>query len=366
MGIERIHVSVVDKMRTFAEQPFNVVLVLGTTTDPEAVKDVLKTFTADNLDAVALDFPVATPEYKTVAKMLAQDPHPDLFYVYSVTRGPTPAATDLSAALLAAKAAIEHDGLTPFYFVVLTEHEEITGDLEEVMDTAAANEWFVVAASPEGLTATQIRTLCNDLNSDRVLIVAHDASDTERPDAALAGYWAGMEVGSLTLDCKPLNNVSAAAFTGAQVATMLAGCPGVPAPIVYIKQAGVPVTVGSWSTNGTYADMRRAKDWLKARMTEAILGLKLQNPKIPQTDHGQNMVCHCIEGVLNKATSQGIVQPRGGSGQWEVVIPTLEWLARNDPQALAKRHLRTIYVRLWPKGAWEEFTIVVELSWSLD
>lgn len=368
MSLERISVTIFDATRPFAVDSFNIPLVLGTTVDEEAVKDTLKVYSSNDLDAVAVDFPTTTSEYKTVAKMLAQDPHPRTFYIYSVTRTATPVVTDLSDALLAAKTAVEEAGLSMFYFVLLTEHEEVAGDLAEVADTVAALTTLCVTANEVGATAGAIKTLCDEINSDRVVIIAHDDPDDERPDAGCIGYWAGMPVGSLTLDTKTFNNVSAADWNSGDIATFLANTPGVSAPIPYVKQCGVPVLAGSWTTNGTYADLRRCKDWLKSRMKEALFALLLQNPKVPFTQHGLNMVRHAIEGVLNRASSVGILQKREGlgDGRWEIDIPTLSWLAKNDPTALAQRILRVIRIRCWPQGAIEGFDVEIYMSWSLD
>jgi len=364
MAFQRISVTVIDGTRPFAEAAFNIPLILGTTTDPQAAKDTLKVYSSDDLTAIAQDFPTDTPEYKAAAKLLAQDPHPDLLYIYSVTRSATPTPTDLSDGLTAAVTAIEQNHYTPFYFVVLTEHEEVDGDLEEVADWVSARTNILIAANKAGLTAQEIITQAQNINSDRVVMVAHTDPDIERPDAGLVGYWAGMPVGSVTLDTKPLNNVAAAAWTSADIAAFMAKEAVAGACIPYVYQGGVPVTVGSWTTAGPYADLRRCKDWLVAKMEEALFGLKLQNPKIPQTDHGRHMVQHALEGVLNRAASMGIVQQRAGVGRWEIDVPTLQWLADNDPQALVHRHLRTIRIRVWPVGAWEAFTVLVYLNWE--
>ena len=361
--IERIHVSVIDQTRPFAQTAFNVPLILGTSSDPSAVKDTLCVYSTDDLAAIAADFPVTTPEYLTAVKLLSQDPHPELLYIYSVTRSATPVVADLSAAVLAAKTACEEANQTMFYFVVLANHEEVAGDLEEVADTVSAQTMMLITVNDTAKTASQIVSLAATLNSDRVVLLAHDAPDTERPDGGIAGFFAGMEVGSLTLDTTALNNVAAATWNSSEVAALLAPKKVIP----YVMRRNVAVTICGWTTDGNYADLRRCKDWIKARMTESLFGLKLQNPKIPQTEHGINMVRHALEGVLNLAASKGIVQKRGGTGKgrWEVDIPTLAWLSANDPTALSSRHLRTIRVRVWPVGAFEEFTVIVYLTWSL-
>ena len=364
MSFQRISVTVIDGTRPFAESTFNIPLILGTTTDPEAVKDTIKVYSSDDLTAVAVDFPVTTAEYKTAVKMLAQDVHPDLFYIYSITRSATPTPTDLSVGLLAAVTALEEAHYNPFYFVLLTEHEEVAGDLEELADTVSARINILVTSNKAGLTASEIITVSQDINSDRVVMLAHTDPDGERVDAGATGYWAGMPVGAITLDTKPFNNISAADWNSGDIAAFLAKEAVAGACISYVYQGEVPVTVGSWTTNGTYADLRRCKDWLVAKMEEALFGLKLQNPKIPQTDHGRHMVQHCLEGVLNRAASMGIVQQRAGVGRWEIDIPTLQWLADNDPQALIHRHLRTIRIRVWPVGAWEAFTVLIYLNWE--
>jgi|GEM_PF-3334430 len=367
--IQRINVSVIDGTRPWATAAFNIPLVLGTSVDPEAVKDTLKRYTSDDLVAVAADFPVTTPEYKTVAKILAQDVHPDTVYVFSVTRGATPAPEDLSAAILEAKRQCEAAQWAEFYFIVPTEREEVEGDLEEMADTVSAMTAIMVTANEVGATPSQIKAVCEEIASDRVVIIAHDDPDEERPDAATVGYWAGMPIGSITLDAKPLNGVSAASWTASQLAELMPANPYTdPAAIPYVKQAGVAVLCGSWTTNGAPADMRRDKDWLVATMKETLFGLKLQHGKIPQTQRGLNMVHACIEGVLVRADEMGVLQKRGGTGagRWEIDIPTLEWLALNDPQALASRHLKTIRIRVWPQGAFEAFTVLVYMNWSLE
>ena len=364
MAFQRISVTVIDGTRPFAESAFNIPLILGTTSNAQAAKDTLKVYGSDDLTAIAADFPEDTAEFKTAEKLLAQDPHPDLLYIYSKTRSATPTPTDLSDALTDAVEQVETNHYSPFYFVVLTEHEEVDGDLDEVADWVSARTNILITANKEGLTATEIISKAQEINSDRVVMMAHTNPDVERPDAGMTGYWAGMPVGSVTLDTKALNNVAAADWTSADIAAFLAKGATAGACIPYVYQGGVPVTVGSWTTAGPYADLRRCKDWLVAKMEEALFGLKLQNPKIPQTDHGRHMVQHALEGVLNRAASMGIVQQRAGVGRWEIDVPTLQWLADNDPQALVQRHLRTIRIRVWPVGAWEAFTVLVYLNWE--
>jgi len=366
MSFERIHVSVVDRTRPLGETPFNIPLILGTTTDEEAVKDTLKIYSSDDLTAIAADFPTTTAEYKAAVKLLAQDPHPETVYIYSKTRTATPIVTDLSDALTEVIAACEAGGYAKPYFVALSEHEEVEGDQAELADSVSAQMMYLLLANETGLTASQCVAQSLAINSDRVLLVAHDDPDNERPDMGLMGLWAGSEVGSLTLTHKPLNSVATSYWSTGDMATFAAKMHAAGACIPYITQAGVPMTIGSEGTNGTFADLRRCKDWLKVRMEESLLGLLVRNAKIPQTTHGLNMVQGALEGVLNRALEKQIVQPRGGSGgRWEISIPTMEWLAANDPTALANRHLRTIRVRVWPVGAWEEFTVIVYLSWEL-
>jgi len=61
-NIERISVTISDGTRPFAQTAFNIPIFLGMTDNEEAVKDTLRVYSSDALDAVAEDFPVTTSE----------------------------------------------------------------------------------------------------------------------------------------------------------------------------------------------------------------------------------------------------------------------------------------------------------------
>lgn len=73
----------------------------------------------------------------------------------------------------------------------------------------------------------------------------------------------------------------------------------------YITVGGLPVTIDGRMASGEWIDAIRGRDWLTARMREAVFGLLANAPKIPYTDKGAEAVATTMNGVLQEGVAQG-------------------------------------------------------------
>lgn len=73
----------------------------------------------------------------------------------------------------------------------------------------------------------------------------------------------------------------------------------------YITVGGLPVTLTGRMAGGEWIDAIRGRDWLTARLREAVFGLLANSPKVPFTDPGIDSVVSVVKGVLESGVVAG-------------------------------------------------------------
>lgn len=125
---------------------------------------------------------------------------------------------------------------------------------------------------------------------------------------------------------------------------------------VYRTIAGVNVTTFGITASGEYIDITRFIDWLDQRIKERIFGVLINNPKVPYTDIGVDLMSAQVQAQL----LQGIAV--GGLAADPAPVTTAPLVADIDPADKAARILPDITFTATLAGAIHQLVISGVLS----
>jgi hypothetical protein len=118
--------------------------------------------------------------------------------------------------------------------------------------------------------------------------------------AAWMGRCLPLNPGSETWALKTLAGVAAVTLTATQRTNILAKSGN-----CYETVAGVNITENGTVASGEYLDVVRFRDWLEARMAEAVFALLVTADKVPYDDTGIAQIEGVVRGVLKEAVATG-------------------------------------------------------------
>ncbi|NLU42207.1 MAG: DUF3383 domain-containing protein [Firmicutes bacterium] len=330
-----VEIVITDQTRPLTQAGFGLPLVLGTGKD-QAYQEVSSLTELEGFDA--------TDEvYQAVASILRQSPRPQTVAVYSSARSEA-APGDLAAALNALVGT--HNN---WYWLVFAprEHETPGGeygthDLVALAAWAASNGKMFVCTNEQQETAAEVvasvQALTASMETGRTVFIAHTdpGATSAYPDAALVGRLAPETPGTVTFKFKTLDGVAEAGFSTTEINALHEAN-----AITYVNKFGVLQTSEGVATDGTYADIQLAKDWLKARMEERISRTLFVNGKIPYDNLGIGLIIEPIKAVLQEATRNGLIaRDDFGNGLYTVTAPRRQDIAATDR---ANRILPDVY-----------------------
>ncbi|MFP4457552.1 MAG: DUF3383 family protein [Clostridia bacterium] len=307
-----VEVTIIDQTSPISQKGFGLPLVFIPDTDIE-YKEVEGTDDLETLSSGDMG-------YEMVSKMFEQEPSPEEVAVYGVdvdTEGTT--ITDELDDLL-----LEHQD---FYFVLLASRTQ--DDIEETADWTGANQRLFIAQADIDEDISTIEEMADNISSSRAALYAHDGGSSEEEqylDAAIVGRMAPTDPGSATWKFQGLNGVSVATYSNTDQNTLEDANVN-----TYVLRMGVDMTTEGLETDGGYIDIQRSKDWMKARIEEAIFGLLYRSEKVPYDDPGIALVVDKLKGVLKRAVRQGIIaKDLDGNGLWDVTVPSRDEISDND------------------------------------
>ena len=177
---------------------------------------------------------------------------------------------------------------------------------------------------------------------------------TERADAALAGFLGAQDKpGSYTACYKKLVGQATDALTSAEEDAVL----GDPQTDDQGKCCNTYQSVGGAGrfrygvvASGKFIDYIIFKDWLKARLQEAIFGLFASVPKVPGDINGAAMIQNAMEPVFklgqanNAITAFSQDEDKKQDGGYFITLPDMSLRSNSDK---ATRHLSGIKFGCW-------------------
>lgn len=318
MALHDVEIVITDQTRPLTQAGFGLPLAVGVGEDGIDYAEVTSPSALVDLGYTSSD-----DEYKAIEAIFAQEPRPSRVAVarFGIETVTGEALKDALSELV----ELRND----WYWLVYAPRERSDEEIQAIGEwVGGAEKMFAAtnAAAPDASTiVNDMVTLANTLESSRVILLAHTSPSTF-PDAALVGRMSPLQPGSATFKFKTLQGVPEAEFTTTQIVHLHDASVN-----TYARKMGVLQTTEGFVTDGTYADIQIAKDWLKARMTERISRVLFVNEKIPYDNIGIAQIVDPIRATLQQATNMGIVA-RGddGTGLFTVRAPRREEIDPND------------------------------------
>lgn len=251
-----------------------------------------------------------------VTKMLGQEPSPEKVAVYGVDLAT--AGTTLEAELN--QMMVEHND---FYFLLLA--SRTAADIKDAAAWAGANEKLFIAQNDTSATVDEVVDLAANLVSSRAGVFAHKGEEDPCMDAAIVGRIAPMQPGAVTWKFKALNGVPVAGYLNAEVSTLHGANVN-----TYVQEMGELQTSEGKATDGSYLDIQRSKDWLKARIQENIFFLLHNAEKVPYDEGGIAQIVNKLKSVLKLAVNRGVIaKDIDGNGMWSIDAPVRADIPKN-------------------------------------
>lgn len=236
------------------------------------------------------------------------------------------------------------------YFVI--DYANIATEIANLINSGK-NAWYKVGTTSRSITnihlvADTIGALekqffgCNDdiaVLSNRTLlreIYLMHKTPGSFPEFAWIGRTSPEQPGSITYAYKQLSGITESGYSKTETTGITASNGNVVA-----DYKGVHVTYEGKTMSGQYIDILDARDYVKARLEEAIASMNINNAKIPFTQAGFRMYEKYMSEVLNEAGKIGIIAPveteddqtrsSQGKWQWKLTFPdTVSDVPTND------------------------------------
>lgn len=238
-----------------------------------------------------------------------------------------------------------------WYFGLVASRDQ--GDIEEFASWIDANNKLGASQADISEKVSDIVTMAENINSSRFALYAHDggsANEDQYMDAAIVGKIAPKKPGAVTWKFKSLNGVAASTYLNADLSTLLDDNVN-----SYIKTRGVTQTNEGLATDGSFLDIQRGKDWLTARMEEAVFFLLHNEDKVPFDNPGIAQIIGEVKGTLKLGVRNRVIaKDDNDKGMWSVTPVKREDIEDN---AIANREIPDIPWEATIAGAVHNVTI---------
>jgi hypothetical protein len=340
-----IKISITEAAQGVSILGFGTVLILT----PDATFQArTKSYTAaDSTLAADLTGGPSSNAYKAAEAIFAQNPAPTSIKVGRVAQYET-----LSDAVDAIR--LEDDD---WYLCICTDRDpNDVQPLAEHLETMT--KLFIYASGDSDIldpnSTEDIAYLLKDLGLNRSAGIYKADYTTERADAALAGFLGAQDKpGSYTACYKKLVGQATDALTSAEEDAVLGDqqnddqgkCCN-----TYQNVGGAGRFRYGVVASGKFIDYIIFKDWLKARLQEAIFGLFASVPKVPGDINGAAMIQNAMEPVFklgqanNAITAFSQDEDKKQNGGYFINLPDMSLRSNSDK---ATRHLSGIKFGCW-------------------
>lgn len=329
---------------------FGTQLFLTTQEVPGVLDAAHRTKLYASMDEVAVDFDAADEVYKGALFAFSQNPRPLAFKAGYIEMSTGFDADDLADQF---DAILDLD--SDFYFVTIESNLRDDAALDGLASAVQARSKLAVLDSNDVATENPSDTtsIAARLKGtvDRTGVFYHNVV-SEYPAPALAAYMSTRNFdnanSAYTAKFKRLNGVSNLNRPSSVVTAVTGFTPGVGQSnsVGHMANAHIDiggrnfVVEGSTLTANVFLDEIHATDYIIARTEEEILGLFLNNARIPFTDAGMQMIAGCVRSVMQTSFRAGLIaediNPETGDYEASVVIDVPSVLSIPESQRKAR------------------------------
>lgn len=296
---------------------FGTQLIITTATVADKVDLTHRTKLYGSMEEVVEDWASTTSAYKAALSAFSQNPRPRQIKIGHVADDATMTSEELQAQL-----DLLYASDSDWYFLTVTsELRDVAATVGIAVWTQAKNKLALIDsndADTENPADTTSLAAANKGVYDRTAVFYHDDA-TAYPAASLAGYMQTRNFddanSAYTAKFKTLPGIDAVNIGSAAVTAVTGFTPGEGQSEAvghmantYIDIGGRNFTVeGSTLTANVFLDEIHTTDWIIARTEEEALGIMLNNPKIPFTDQGMQMLAGAVRTVMQQAVRAKLV-----------------------------------------------------------
>lgn len=296
---------------------FGTQLIITTATVADKVDLTHRTKLYGSMEEVVEDWASSTSAYKAALSAFSQNPRPRQIKIGHVADDATMTSAELQAQL-----DLLYASDSDWYFLTVTsELRDVAATVGILVWTQAKNKLAIIDsndADTENPADTTSLAAANKGVYDRTAVFYHDDA-TAYPAASLVGYMQTRDFdeanSAYTAKFKTLPGIDAVNIGSAAVTAVTGFTPGEGQSEAvghmantYIDIGGSNFTVeGSTLTANVFLDEIHTTDWIIARTEEEALGIMLNNPKIPFTDQGMQMLAGAVRTVMQQAVRAKLV-----------------------------------------------------------
>ena len=154
----------------------------------------------------------------------------------------------------------------------------------------------------DSVSITDIAANLQTAGYARTALMYHPKANLQYPAAAWAGRCLPLDAGSITWMFKTLSGVDYVNFTTTEESTLKGkDCN------MYVRISGISMTQEGKTSAGSYIDLARGTDFIRARLQEYVFGALARADKIPFTDAGAAVVEAEVKAVMSLSVNQTIL-----------------------------------------------------------
>lgn len=188
-------------------------------------------------------------------------------------------------------------------------------------------------------------------NKRTIAFMAGMGDETQYAVGALIGKLGNQTVGSITWKFKTLNGVKAVDFSKSQIDKLHKN--GI---FTYVNKAGIDQTSDGITIGNEFIDALHGDDWVKASIETEVQNLLSTSGKVTFDSAGIAQIDGVVTGVLQDATTNGIVLIDAESGQGQYTV-TAQSRADTPAEDIAQRHYNGLSFSYTRAGAIHSVTV---------
>jgi hypothetical protein len=291
-----------------AARNFGATMLIGATLTASPLSTAKRILMYSTLGQVAADFAAGTPELNGATAFFDQSPRPNLLYI-GFWNSPTETLLQAVTALAAYS--------TSWYLGIVvaplpTSQADSIAAAQFIQGASPARQLGFSTADPNALlpsSTTDLPAALSLLKLNRSMVSYSASPFAQVPPMAVASTvdFTGSDT-TLTLMFKQFTGIAPDALNETQAGALVSkNCN------MYVDyNNGTSIYQHGVMSDGTFFDIMQGADALANAVTNAMFNTLLDNPKVPQTNGGVNLLINSATGVLKQFNTNGYIAP----GTW--------------------------------------------------
>lgn len=326
-----------------ARRGFGVALLLSSIAVAGVLDATHRTKVYGSMEEIAADHAASTDVYKAAEEAFSQDPRPIQIKVGFITAA-TPST--LTASQMKAQLDSLYDADPAWYFLCISKElrdiQALDGLIEwtEAKNRLAILDSNAVATETVGDT-TSVAGRNKNLFERSSVFYQQSANNNDFPGFSLAATLGTFNFDDAdshyTAKWKELRAVNPVDLPSSKVQAITGFTPALGQSVVAGNMANCLINIGernfvvegSTLTPNVFIDEIHSTDWIIARTEEEMLGVMLNNKRVPMTDAGMQLLASGPRTVMRQATRAGIIaqdlNPQTGEYEpaVEIIVPSV-------------------------------------------